>query len=52
MELKDVIKIVIIQACQGKIRGKQTKLNKNQNCYKRKNVHLKKLNIVHHNRKL
>jgi len=27
MELKDVIKIVIIQACQGKTRGKKTKLN-------------------------
>jgi len=28
MELKDVIKIVIIQACQGKICGNKTKLNK------------------------
>lgn len=28
MELKDVIKIVIIQACQGKTRGNEEKLNK------------------------
>lgn len=29
IELKDVIKIVIIQACQGKTCGKEEKLNKN-----------------------
>jgi hypothetical protein len=28
MELKNVIKIVIIQACQGKIRGNKIRLNK------------------------
>lgn len=38
MELKDVIKIVIIQACQGKTRGKKTKLNKDENCNKKEKI--------------